>query len=546
MVWQAAHSHALIVAPFHAPPEMASKGIDGAVVASQVLDKLQAIHASSELHIDASQGYSAEPTQEVNMEIPETGISVGELRRGLKEWLGHDSRISGNLVMNGDLLTLAVRTEEGAKAFTGPPETLDALEQQAAEEIFAQSQPLAFADYLRLAHRTDEATALLKRLVSTGSRESRAWAYLSLGEVLRNQHDLAGAHHAFSEAAELDPKLWRVWEDIADIENFDEHNDEGALASRRQALAATDFGGADPQAARSYQLDDAVYIEEAQGDYAAALKPLIEEAETATDPQLVYHATYYAAYEAAYLHDLALSRAWTQRMTDVAFGTQSQILAMRAARLRAWQLADVEDWAGAANAMLEANANLATSTTYDYWGALLAIYQARAGQVAAAKAIADRLAPTCYYCLVARAIVAETSGDRPAADRLFGQAVRYSPSSVRGYAEWGKAKLARGDTAGAIALFRQANARGPHYADAMVGWGEALMRTGDFPAAARQFKEADRYAPHWGGNHLRWAQALDRLGKSGQAQAQYALAAGLALSAADRAALVSARKPQAG
>jgi tetratricopeptide (TPR) repeat protein len=541
MVWQAARSHALIVEPFHAPPDMASNGVDGTVIASGVLDKLEGMRAEAAVAARATVGYTAEASREVNIEIPETGMSIGELRRGLQEWLGHDRHISGSLVHDGEQLALAVRTEQGAKVFKGTQGSLDGLEQQAAEEIFRQSQPLAYANYLIRADRRDDAVMLLRTLTTAGSRDDRAWALVTLGRALRGT-DVAAARTAYTEAAELNPRLWLVWEDLADLESFFEHDDETAIADRRRALAATDFGGGDPDRVRDGRLFDAVALDEVEGDYAASVKPLIKEADTAADPDTIYHTRYYVAYETAYLHDVEQSRLWTQRAMDAAGAVRFSLGPARTmAYLRAWQAADVEDWAGATAAMAQGNAGL-SGPGDEYWFSLQAMWLAKAGQVAQAQAIVQPMTDHCYFCLLARATVAEASGDRKAADGFFQQALGYAPSSVRGINYWARAKLARGDVAGAIALFQQANVKGPHFADALEGWGEALMRQGDPSAASAKFRAAADYAPNWGGNRLRWGEARDRLGKRDQADAQYALAAKLALSADERAALAKDRK----
>ena len=109
------------------------------------------------------------------------------------------------------------------------------------------------------------------------------------------------------------------------------------------------------------------------------------------------------------------------------------------------------------------------------------------------------------------------------------------------YGEWGEMRLAKGDLAGAISRFDLAHRMGPHWADPLELWGEALMRTGDVAGAAEKFEAADKAAPRWGRNHLRWGEALARLGQMDEAKVQWRAAAGLDLSAAERAELARAR-----
>jgi hypothetical protein len=55
--------------------------------------------------------------------------------------------------------------------------------------------------------------------------------------------------------------------------------------------------------------------------------------------------------------------------------------------------------------------------------------------------------------------------------------------------------------------------------------------------ALDKFAEAEKYAPNWGRLHLKWGEALGFSGKKDEAQKQYATAAGLDLTAADKAEL---------
>ncbi len=147
MVWDAARSSGLIVEPFAVPSDMAANGLTGQV-ASQMLDKLSAMQAIT---------YSSRPPQtyennwgdNLKVEIPETGISIGELQQFLKDWLGHDTRITGEVYRTAT--GIAVTAREGSEAgatFTGPESDLDGLMQQAAEHVYSVTQPFRYANYL--------------------------------------------------------------------------------------------------------------------------------------------------------------------------------------------------------------------------------------------------------------------------------------------------------------------------------------------------------------------------------------------------------------
>jgi tetratricopeptide (TPR) repeat protein len=88
-------------------------------------------------------------------------------------------------------------------------------------------------------------------------------------------------------------------------------------------------------------------------------------------------------------------------------------------------------------------------------------------------------------------------------------------------------------------MLKTAHDHGPRFADPLEMWGEALMLKNRSDLALAKFEEANKYAPNWGRLHLEWAKALWYAGMKDEARKQFASAAGLDLSAADKAALLS-------
>ena len=110
----------------------------------------------------------------------------------------------------------------------------------------------------------------------------------------------------------------------------------------------------------------------------------------------------------------------------------------------------------------------------------------------------------------------------------------------------GRDASARRQYDAAIAKFKAANQKGPHFADPLEMWGEALMLKNRSDLALAKFEEANKYAPNWGRLHLKWGEALFYAGKQDEAKKQFAAAATLDLSAADKVQLatMSARHGQ--
>ena len=178
--------------------------------------------------------------------------------------------------------------------------------------------------------------------------------------------------------------------------------------------------------------------------------------------------------------------------------------------------------------------------------ALIAYARAANGDIAGGEA---QIAPTaldCYQCVLMRGGIAALKGDDATAAHWYAQTLKLGPSQPFAETDWGRMLLVRGQIAAAIAKFTTANKKGPNFADPLEGWGEALLKQGDAKSAALKFKAADKFAPKWGRNHLMWGQALTKQGKSAEARAQLAAAAGMDLTADEKAELARAMTPVRG
>jgi tetratricopeptide (TPR) repeat protein len=160
---------------------------------------------------------------------------------------------------------------------------------------------------------------------------------------------------------------------------------------------------------------------------------------------------------------------------------------------------------------------------------------ARQGDLAGAQARVGRTPPDCYDAVIFRARIAELAGDHAHADHWFRQAVRMAPSIAFAHQRWAEAKLARGDTDGAIAEADVARKLAPRFADPLETLGEALLEKGDAKGAAAKFAQAAKLAPRWGRLHLKWGEALAELARADEARARWRAAAGMDLTAAERA-----------
>jgi hypothetical protein len=185
MAWQAHQDHGLVVAPFSVPPDLAQRGLTGQVVASRVLDRLAELQNQTVTGRPAST-YVNDWGDEIKVEIPETGVSIGELNRYLREWLGHETRVTGEVVRTPSGLQLTARAgEEGGTTIPGAETDMDTLIAQSAEALYGKTQPYRYAVYLASKGKRDEAIKAFAELARTGVPEDRAWAYAGWGSILQ-------------------------------------------------------------------------------------------------------------------------------------------------------------------------------------------------------------------------------------------------------------------------------------------------------------------------------------------------------------------------
>jgi hypothetical protein len=157
LAWNAHEDHGVSIEAFSVPPDLTQRGLTGQVVASQLLDKLASLQAKTVTARPAST-YANDWGGDIKVEIPETGVSIGELSRYLRQWLGSETRITGEVVRT--TAGLAVTARAGANAgetFQGPDADLDRLIGLAAESVYRQTQPYRHAAYLASTGREIEA-----------------------------------------------------------------------------------------------------------------------------------------------------------------------------------------------------------------------------------------------------------------------------------------------------------------------------------------------------------------------------------------------------
>jgi len=547
LVWQASHAKGLVAEPFKTPPDFIGKGLDGTVLAQQVLDRLNRLVAQADLYdIRKPQSVAGSWSDDSKVQIPTTGISIAELSRLLRDWLGNETHVSGEVYRDGSGIALTIRVGQNpGTTFKGAESDLDHLLDQAARSLLKQFQVFSYVN-LSLDWRNEEpdTMAVAKDVSENGPAQERAYGALAQSAILILKGDYRSALPPTDLAVQLAPRDVYPYYQRWDVDMALEHREAALFDGKMEA----DLLQANAASIRSDAAAEALpqclgMLDELRGAYLDAL-PFLEKAGAQQFDTYDVAAPVAIATEFALDHDPKSANAILSShpsLSDIFAITQFALLGI--GELPHFEaLAAVDDWAGAAadleraDRAILADPDLASLRHTIVWPRL-AYAWARTGNQRGADALIAMTPLDCTPCLQMRGRIAELGGRPSAAARWFERTIEFSPSIPLAYADWGAMLLRRGDYDGAIAKFEQAHAEGPHYADPLEMWGEALMQKNRSDLALAKFEEANKYAPRWGRLHLEWGKALAYIGRKDDARAQVDAARSMDLSAADRAAL---------
>ena len=537
MVWSASKERGLVIEPFSVPPDFAERGVTGQVVASRLLDRLSLMGDQTQ-SVRAPSTYANNWNGDIKVQIPQTGISVGELRRVLVEWLGRQTRIGGEIYRTPEGLVLAARTgTAAASVHVGESEAdLPAMVQAAAEAVYADTQPYRYAIYVSRQGAPDDkarSRQLLEALARTGDKDDRMWAHSGLSVSYRMEGDFRRAVLAANDALAIEPAFPTAYMNRSSALSL-MGQDELSLQDALRTIEALEGAGGRFVAGegRESLLETAITeVAYFRQDHAGAIASYTRVPDEALGMYLLdarvrlHDTTDNATMLEQAMHDMPPVAPY-----DAMFASDLVSLAARYASARG-------DWVGAHGlltgfdeTLLPPGMRAVRRVAADPLAARAA---ARAGNMQVARALVEGMPAGCYECTWTRGFVAAVAGEHAASDRAFAEAVREGPSLPAAHAHWGKAKLARGDTAGAIDQFRLAHRKGPAWADPLKAWGDALMHQGDAKGALRRYTEAAERAPRWGALHIAWGEALQQSGDETAAREKFLLASMLGMSPAD-------------
>lgn len=511
----AARADALIVESFRVPPAMAAKGLSGEVVASQVLDKLAEMQASTESTRTAS-SYDNNWGDELKIDIPNTGATADQIWKLLRAWLGKETRISGEVIDSRTGLALTARVGgTPGKRFVSKTSDLDALITQGAEVIFRETQPYRYAIYLdNDPKRLAEGMQILQQMTRDPSERERKWAYNGLSVNFRSQGDFPRAIAAANRALAIDPVMIPALSNLGSA-YFAMGGDQAGVDFYRRTMALPLVKDYDPRIIAANRCTQAASIAFASRD-PVGLEEAASCTETSTSSMSARAAGYHAA--AAFMrHDPAVAVTYRAPVSPtnpaVYANAQDAANALAAEEERgaspalAAALEKYRTAMAAVNALPESQAYARATAPREDWPTQ-AEALVKLGRLPEAAALIARTPTDCYTCVRMRGLVAEATGNAREAQRWYAEAARQAPRLAPAFADWGRLLVEAGRFASAEVKLAEAARLAPKWADPLKYWGDALAEQGKRDEAMVKYTEALKLAPKW--QELRQARA--RLG----------------------------------
>ena len=497
----ASRSHALIVEPFHVPASLEARGLDGTTIANRLTDRFAVMRDLSDSS-RAEDSYANGADGDIKIAIPNTGVSVGDVWRYLREWLGHDRTIGGDVTIVGDQLEITARITGGnGESFRAPLADPTPAIDAAAASIFKQTQPYRYALVVSATKGPEAGLPLMRKLAEEGSNvRERQWGYVGWSNMLaalgrvdeavlrarqgialdplfgkpytnlsdalvtiaQSELQLAADRKVLEllhtpEQSELSPKGFSHLRDVASSQTDHMLRDDQALLKVQQHEGTLPEYNGNARNARIYTVATLSRL----GEYnrVAAALPLLPF----NDPAFRLQAL-----------SVAIELAWETGRTAKAVALAQRTFAIAGGQLPKGTI--LADWAPGAMASY----------------AELLVASGRVND--AAKAIA----PTrldCYPCLVARGEVAAAQRDLPAATRWFAEAARQGPSLPQADYQWGRMLAANDNGAAALAHFAVAAKRAPGWYEPPYAAGRLLIAAHRFDEARAQLENAHAAAP---------------------------------------------------
>jgi tetratricopeptide (TPR) repeat protein len=541
-IWSAANDNGLVVESFSVPPDLTNRGLTGDVIAAKLLDKLSSLQAQTVSNRAAS-SYANNWGSDIKLQIPDTGVSIGEFVRSLHSWLGHQTRITGEVYRTPAGLAVTARSGGNASSsFTGSDADLDKLMQQAAESVYKATQPYRYAVFLSNTGRKKEAEAAFQNLIANGSQQDRAWACIGLEDIYAGRGDYVRARPLLIKALAIKPGFVMAYANLNTIQSNLQH-DEEALATMRSLVAITRHGRDPDLGELPWTLGTLTAEAEVAADLGDYRGELDYDREIEAQPDfnhMVENARRDGVFAFAFLHDARAMREAAGDLPRPASPNLDSEALLPFTELILGHPQGILSRRKTLESLLSPLGPLAADIDAREIRPLIAYALALSGDLKQAHALIDATPLDCTQCLRLHGAIDGVEKNWAGAGYWFERATRSAPTPPFAWTDWGRVLLRSGAHDAAIAKLEIAHEKGPHFADPLVYWGEALLAKHQPADAIAKFEDANREAPNWGRLHLKWGEALAASGDKEGARKQFAIASGLDLTPEEKGELAKA------
>jgi len=510
MLHDAVLSRSVVIDAFEIAPNLATQVPSGKIVANGLLDNLSRIQAAtrtSALRRSLSNAW----TNDIAIEVPETGMSIGQLEQALKVRFGHDQRITGDVMLaeNGAFALTVRGTGILAKTFTDESRNLDKLLTQASEYIYGQSQPGLWTNYLTNAGRNDDAIQFAQASYGKVEASERPYVLNSWGNAIAGKGGINGMKDAlqlYRETVRLKPDYWGGYNNII-YALWIMGQEEAAV---REGELMIKMAGGRPGRAQETMYQN---YDQLLWDLSAVRSEAIADMESNDGvgifASLAGSANLQVAQTETLLHDVESAQLRIKttpidqnNAADVAIGALAKALL-------AEENGDLQQAALQWDEFSKQYTHPEVSTSNSFLMCYAAPVYEKVGQ--SNKADAALTGPlravgieTFTDCLRFKGDVLDLRNDWTGAQAAYAQAIKLAPSIPSGYYSYGMALLKHGDLSHAAEQLQLANQKGPNWADPLKAWGDVLLKQGKKGEALEKYQEALKLAPKW--TQLRQAQ----------------------------------------
>jgi tetratricopeptide (TPR) repeat protein len=480
---------------FAVPPHLADEGLTGQIVAKKVLDRITELQRASTT-VRAASSFANNWGKDIRLEVPETGISVGEISRWIHEAVGRSTRVDGEVYYTNTGVAVSVRVGDYPTIETSGAEAdLSKLIRDAATRLYAQTQPYRYGFWLASQGQMDESNAVYRQLYAEGNLTDRIWA---LNGLANNEESPEKYIAAERRALALDPHFLLGALNVAQVEDTLGHP-ELALSEMRAAMA-DEKGVADDTVSPSGRELMLTTAEEAVDtlvcDYQAAILIARQVTEKTTSGNGRDQAWEGQASLLIALHDPVSA----MELLELVSAPKYPRAEARLSALESRVAAERGDWPTALSEYEHFSAKYPRVTELGLRSrdpAFVAEIYAHVARYTEADGIVASIPSDNYDGWRGRGRIAILRQDYTTGEQMFAQAVRLAPSFALAYKEWGDLLQAKGDLARAIAKYSDANHRSPRWADPLKSWGDVLLTQGKGHEALVKYDEALKYAPNW-------------------------------------------------